>query len=224
ELIRDLLDEGVDTLSVGLISPFAAQRELVRERLEAMGIASGQLVVAPDELQGRERDVIVFSPVVARGMPATTRRWIDFPPNRLHLALTRARRALFLVADIDHCLEEDGMLREVVRHGRDMQRLRESGRASLELFTWMLLQGWAPRVRPRIGDLEVDFVWEPVPGQYLAIEVDGSESRFDRERDKAREAYLYWMGYERVRIEGQAVLDDPRDVIAGILRRQERSY
>jgi hypothetical protein len=93
ELIRDLVEEGADALSVGLISPFAAQRELLRERLEAMGIASGRLVAAPEELQGRERDVIVFSPVVARGMPATTRRWVDSPPNRLHLALTRARRA-----------------------------------------------------------------------------------------------------------------------------------
>jgi very-short-patch-repair endonuclease len=224
ELIRDLVNEGAGSLSVGLISPFAAQRELVRERLEAMGVFSKGLVVAPDELQGRERDVIVFSPVVARGMPAMTRRWVDSPPNRLHLAVTRARRALFLVADIDHCLEHDGVLREVVRHGRDMQRLREGGRACLELFTWMLLQGWAPEVRPRIGDLEVDFVWERAPGQYLAIEVAGGESRFDRERDKAREAYLYWMGYERVRIEGEAVMDDPRDVIEGIVRRQGRSH
>jgi len=224
ELIRDLVKEGAGDLSVGLISPFAAQRDRVREHLEAMGVASGLLVVAPEELQGRERDVIVFSPVVARGMPAITRRWVDSPPNRLHLALTRARRALFLVADIDQCLEQDGVLCEVARHGRDMQRLRESGRARLELFTWMLLQGWTPKVRPRIGDLEVDFVWEPAPGQHLAIEVDGGESRFDGERDKAREAYLYWMGYERVRIEGEAVMDDPRDVIAGILRRRGKAH
>jgi very-short-patch-repair endonuclease len=224
ELVRDLVQEGADALSVGLVSPFAAQRELARERLEAMGIASGRLVVAPEDLQGSERDVIVFSPVVAKGMPATTRRWVDSPPNRLHLALTRARRALFLVADIDRCLEQDGRLGEVARHGRDMQLLRESGGASLELFTRMLLQGWTPKVRPWIGDLEVDFVWEPAPEQYLAIEVDGGESRFDRERDKAREAYLYWMGYERVRVEGQAVMDDPRAVIAGILRRQGKSH
>jgi len=216
ELIRDLLEEGAENLSVGLISPFAAQRELLRERLAAMGIASGLLVAAPEELQGCERDVIVFSPVVAGGMPAMTRRWVDSPPNRLHLALTRGRRAWFLVADIDYCLEQDGMLREVVRHGRDMQRLRESGRARLELFTWMLLQGWAPKVRPRIGDLEVDFVWEPAPEQPLAIEVDDGESRFDTQRDKAREAYLYWMGYERIRIEGQAVVDDPLLEIARI--------
>ncbi|TVP81829.1 DUF559 domain-containing protein, partial [Thioalkalivibrio sp.] len=122
------------------------------------------------------------------------------------------------------CVEHDGRLGEVARHGRDMQRLRETGRASIELFTWMLLQGWAPKVRPRIGDLEVDFVWEPTPEQHLAIEIDGRESRFDTERDKAREAYLYWMGYERVRIDGQAVMDDPRDVIAGILRRQGKSH
>jgi hypothetical protein len=32
------------------------------------------------------------------------------------------------------------------------------------------------------------------------------------------------MGYERVRIEGEAVMDDPRDVIAGILRWQEKSH
>ena len=216
ELIRDLLEEGAENLGVVLISPFAAQRELLRERLAAMGIASGLLVAAPEELQGCERDVIVFSPVVAEGMPAMTRRWVDSPPNRLHLALTRARRAWFLVADIDHCIEQEGMLREVARQGRDMQRLRESGRARLELFTWMLLQGWAPKVRPRIGDLEVDFTWEPVPEQPLAIEVDDGESRLDTKRDKAREAYLYWMGYERVRIEAQAVVDDPLLEIARI--------
>jgi very-short-patch-repair endonuclease len=223
ELIQELIQEA-DDLSIALISPFAGQRELIRQRLGAMGIAPDLFIGAPEELQGDERDVVVFSPVVARGMPAMARRWVDSPPNRLNLALTRARRALFVVADIDHCLGQDGMLREVARHCRELQRLREGSAARPELFTWMLLQGWVPTVRPWIGDLEVDFVWERAPGQYLAIEVAGGESRFDRERDKAREAYLYWMGYERVRIEGEAVMDDPRDVIEGILRRQGRSH
>ncbi|MFO8004373.1 AAA domain-containing protein [Thioalkalivibrio sp.] len=223
ELIRDLLGES-DDLGIALISPFAAQRELLRERLDALGIAPNLLIGAPEALQGDERDVIVFSPVVSRGMPAMARRWVDSPPNRLNLALTRARRTLFVLAEFDHCLEQDGALREVARHCREVQCLRARGPAPLELFTWMLLQGWAPTVRPRIGDLEVDLVWEPSPEHHLAIEVDAGASRLDMERDKAREAYLYWMGYERVRIEAEAVMEDPRGVIAEILGRQGRSH
>ena len=215
ELIRDLINEAND-LSIAVISPFAGQRELLRERLDALGIDAGLLIGAPEELQGDERDVVVYSPVVTRGMPAMARRWVDLPPNRLNLTLTRARRALFVVADIDHCLEQDGMLREVARHCREVKRLREASAAPLELFTWMLLEGWVPTVRPWIGDLEVDFVWEPSPGQRLAIEIDGDEAGSGSERAKARAAYLYWMGYELVRVDGQSVMDDPLDVIERI--------
>ena len=53
--------------------------------------------------QGDERDIMIFSPVVARGISEGAARWVENPKNLINVAVTRARLALFVVADFDIC-------------------------------------------------------------------------------------------------------------------------
>ena len=54
-------------LSLGVVTPFSAQSYYLREELDRLGSHQGAVDIAHG-FQGDERDVIIFSPVVAQGM------------------------------------------------------------------------------------------------------------------------------------------------------------
>lgn len=214
ELVKSLRQGEAQGLTIGVVTPFAAQKDLVRKRLDALGLASDVLVDTAYGFQGDERDVIIFTTVIADGITPGAVKWVESPPNLLNVALTRAREALFVVADFDRCLRQDGILRQLALYCKEIQLLRDTSPAELELFSWMTVRGWVPKVHPRVGDLEVDFVLDSKDGTRLAIEVDGRqyhESR--REEDAARDAFLSAKGYGVLRIPAREVLETPLDVL-----------
>ncbi|GAB4154402.1 MAG: hypothetical protein Kow00107_04520 [Planctomycetota bacterium] len=213
ELVLRLKQGDSRSLSVGIVTPFAAHKEMLRERLDQLRLASEVLVDTAYGFQGDERDVIVFSPVVAKGIAGSASRWVESPPNLINVAITRAREALFVVGDIDYCLQQEGILRKLALYCRDIQMLRDTSAAELELFSWMVVKGWEPKVHPRVGDIEVDFILESNSGDRIAIEVDGRQHEESIEQDRARDAYLQGQGYEVLRIPAREVLETPFEVI-----------
>lgn len=199
---------------LGVITPFAAHRDRLLAELQDMEPQGSLTIDLPGAFQGGEWDVIVFSPAVARGMAADARRRLDASPDLFAIALTRARETLHLVADVEYCLEQDDLLRELAVHCQDLCRLRQDSPDAEGLFTGMVLEGWVPGVRPCIGDIRVDLALEAGPGRQLAIEVDGGESRHGAARARAREAYLECMGYRLLRLEGASLREDPLPAIA----------
>jgi hypothetical protein len=205
--------------SIGVVTPFAAQKELIRGMMDGDNNASRILVDSAYGFQGDERDVIIFSPVVAAGITSSASRWVESPPNLINVALTRARQALFVVADFDYCLQQDGsgILRKLADYCNDIQTLRDTSPAELELFSWMIVQGWSPEIHPRLGDVEVDFTLSSPTGLRLAIEVDGAEYHDDQQTtDRSRDAFLQAQGWRVLRIPARAVLETPHNVIEKI--------
>ncbi len=213
KLVEQLKQGDQRALSLGVVTPFAAQKKLLRERLDKMGLASDVLVDTAYGFQGDERDVIIFSPVVARGMTSSACRWMEQPPNLINVALTRAREVLFVVGDIDYCLQQEGMLRKLALYCKDIQLLRDTSDAELELFSWMVVKGWTPKIHPRVGDIEVDFILESANGERIVIEVDGRQHQDTTEQDKARDAYLEGEGYMVRRFLAREVMQTPFEVI-----------
>jgi very-short-patch-repair endonuclease len=212
-LVQQLKQGDSRSLTLGIVTPFAAQKELLRERLDSLRLASEVLVDTAYGFQGDERDVIIFSPVVAKGITNSASRWVEFPPNLINVAITRAREALFVVGDIDYCLQQEGILRKLALYCRDIQLLRKTSDAELELFSWMVVKGWEPKVHPRVGDIEVDFILESESGNRIAIEVDGRQHEETIEQDRARDAYLQGQGYTVRRITAREVRETPFEVI-----------
>jgi len=213
ELVQRLKQGDSRSLSLGVVTPFAAQKEMLRERLDQLRLASEVLVDTAYGFQGDERDVIVFSPVVAKGITGSASRWVESPPNLVNVAITRGREALFVVGDIDYCLQQEGILRKLALYCRDIQMLRETSDAELELFSWMVVKGWEPKVHPHVGDIEVDFILEADSGDRIAIEVDGRQHEEATEQDRARDAYLQGQGYAVRRIPAREVIETPFEVI-----------
>lgn len=213
-IIQDLKSGDSRSLSLGVVTPFSAQKEIIRERLEKLQLSTDVLVDTASGFQGDERDVIIFSPTVSKGITKDAIRWVEKPPNLINVSLTRAREVLFCVGDINFCLSQDGLLRKLALYCKEIQLLRNTSPAELELFSWMLVKGWNPKVHPRIGDIEVDFTLNKDDGVQIVIEVDGSKYHNDtKEKDKARDAFLYAQGYEVFRTNARDVLETPNEVI-----------
>lgn len=108
ELERLLVDQRYDG-TVGVVSPFRAQANMIRdlvnqhERLVASLGRADLLIETVYRFQGDERDVMLFSPVVSRGTPSTAEGFLRGNPNTFNVAITRARAALIVVGDHAAC-------------------------------------------------------------------------------------------------------------------------
>lgn len=212
-LLQELKTDDVRSLSIGVVTPFAAHKDYLRARLEHNEFGSDVLIDSAYGFQGDERDIIIFSPVVAKGITPGAGRWVENPPNLINVAITRAREALIVVADFDYCLRQEGLLRTLALYCNEIQLLRESSKAELELYSWMMLRGLTPHVHPKIGDIEVDFGLRTKSGKPLVIEVDGRQHRHTIESDKTRDAFLNARGCAVMRVSARDVFETPIEVL-----------
>ncbi len=208
--------------SIGIVTPFRAQKDLIAELLETSGQAE-VLVGTADTFQGDERDIMIFSPVVSHGMekkPGAI-RWIEDPHNRINVALTRARDANFIVGDFEVCRNLPGILGKLIEYCETIELLRETSPAELYLFSWMMIKGWNPSVQHPVAEMQVDFCLKAENGDRFAIEVDGKVGTDGEwihlpEMDEARDVALRNYGYEPLRFPAKEVFQTPLSVIQKI--------
>ena len=104
ELERILVRQGYRG-SVGVVTPFRAQANKIRDLLHAhpqanLMLRNGELLVdTVHRFQGDERDLMIFSPVVSRSMPDGASIFLKKTGNVFNVAITRARAALVVVGD-----------------------------------------------------------------------------------------------------------------------------
>lgn len=105
ELVSDLLQNGVNIKDIGIMSPFRAQvREIKKEVKKVLPNNISKpfdtlLVDTVDGMQGQERNYIIYS--FANSHPLESMRRLDFfySPNRLNVAITRAIKKCFVIAN-----------------------------------------------------------------------------------------------------------------------------
>lgn len=92
QLVGDLIESGISPEEMGIIAPYAAQARLLRGKLKVIGLE----IDTVDGFQGREKEVIIVTMV-----RSNDRREIGFlaDTRRTNVALTRARRKLFVIGD-----------------------------------------------------------------------------------------------------------------------------
>ncbi len=106
--VNELLAAGVAADQIGVITPYAAQARLLREKLP-MGDLEIDTV---DGFQGREKEAIVISLV-----RSNERGEIGFLADlrRTNVAMTRARRKLILIGD-SATLSSDPFYARLIAH------------------------------------------------------------------------------------------------------------
>lgn len=102
ELRRVLIEQQYQG-TVGVVTPFRAQANLIREmankdsQLSLVGVNAGLIYDTAHKFQGDERDVMVFSPVISEGIARGSKAFISHTPNVFNVAVTRARSCLIIV-------------------------------------------------------------------------------------------------------------------------------
>jgi hypothetical protein len=93
-LIGDLLRQGVSTGDIFLMSPFRVVVRRLRQIASRFGIKAGTVHTA----QGKESDVVIL---VLGGDPRRPRakQWASKRPNLLNVAVSRAKRRLYVVGN-----------------------------------------------------------------------------------------------------------------------------
>ena len=103
--LKDLLVERRYEGTVGVVTPFRAQAQLLQSLVAAdsdmtsAATRSELLVDTVHRFQGDERDVMFFSPVVAEGMSKGALSFLRSNGNLFNVAITRARGLLHVIGD-----------------------------------------------------------------------------------------------------------------------------
>jgi very-short-patch-repair endonuclease len=235
-LIQSVLEQlRAGGTTVGVVTPFRSQADLILKMLSAQSWWSyhGQRVTVgtAHAFQGSECDVMIFSPVVTKGMKESLVRFAAHSDELLNVAVTRARAALYVVGDAASCRAAGGALKELVDYARqlaDRKTGRPTPRSAAETAFARILDRLGFEYREEVplyrhkdqAPYRLDFVYVAASGIRYDLEVDGGthseNNRFqeDAVRDKIAEA----AGYTVIRIPAVDVLNSP-EVAAERLRR-----
>jgi len=248
QALRDLVIHNRYAGTVGVVTPFRAQANAITEAvsrddgLVAALTKAEFLADTVHKFQGDERDVMIFSPVVAEGFPAGALNFLRTNPNLFNVAVTRARAQLIVVGDRIACSQSSvGYLSRFAgyaatlaeQESQDLEtRLEEAGAQYPNVARPELVSDWErllydslyraglrPIPQYPVEKYLLDFLI--VSGQRrLAIEVDGE--RYHRNwtgelcrRDQLRNQRLFELGYDVLRFWVYEVRDD----IEGCVRR-----
>jgi len=107
--LRELLITRGYKGTVGVVTPFRKQANQLRNLIENDTVLqpvleSSKLIIdTVHKFQGDERDVIVFSPVISRGISSKAVGFLRSQGNLFNVAITRARSHLVIVGDFESC-------------------------------------------------------------------------------------------------------------------------
>lgn len=232
-------DQGNSPISIGVVSPFRAQvyriTRLLEKHISTKALERHSLSVATaHRFQGDERDVIIFSPVISRGIGPFAARFVA-DPNLFNVAITRARSRLVVVGDAERCLQEGGLLGSFARYVREellsphLFAQHAEGKfqspAEERLYAALKAYGYDPIPQYAFNGLHIDLAIIEQERR-IAIEIDGARWHTGRDArrlkaDYIRDARLKRVGWEVYRIWAWQVLEEADPVaLLGLHKRE----
>lgn len=120
--VFNLIYSGVSPTAIAVQSPYIAQVQLLRDRLDEYSEASGVEVATVDSFQGREADAVIISMVRSNTLGA-----VGFlgDSRRMNVAITRARKHVALVCD-SSTICHNTFLARLLRHIRHVGRVKHA--------------------------------------------------------------------------------------------------
>ena len=259
EIVRRLKDPSRSDQSIGVVTFSQAQQSLVEDLLEesrrrdtVIDRFFGEEIVEPvfvknlENVQGDERDVILFS--VCYGPDMSGRVSMNFGPlnkeggeRRLNVAVTRARREVIVFSTLTS--DQIDLSRTRARGVTDLKAFLEYARkgpsalveaaeyrheADFEspfeeaVYDQLVRRGWDVHKQVGCSGYRIDLaVVDPeAPGRYLlGVECDGANyhrAKTARDRDKLREGVLRGLGWRLHRVWSTDWWTNPDEEVAKI--------
>ncbi len=209
ELQRLAADGELDDASIGVVTPYRAQAEAIRERIarSSPDLADRLTVASAHRFQGDERDVILFSPAVSQEMPGYHLAFAA-QPNLVNVAITRARRRLIVIGDREACLASGTVLAELARYIDDLTSGGFRSPCERDLYDALVRAAIPARVAVEVGGRILDLAVE-MNGRKVDIEVDGAAYHRDTRSDAIRDLELREAGWDVLRFSAREVRADP---------------
>lgn len=215
EIESILAEPQFDGRSIGIVtllgtSQAALIHEMVSDRISPIDVVARKIAIGPPPVfQGRERDIMLVSMVLAPGDRAAANR-ADMH-QRFNVALSRARDRMYLFRSVGETdFKEDTLNGKLISHfkqpfrqdAKKVQALREKCESGFEfeMFDELIRRGF--RVEPQVpcGGYRIDFVVEGNEGRRLAVECDGDryhgpgqwQDDMVRQRVLERAGWTFW--------------------------------
>lgn len=208
-------DETIGARTIGVVTLLGTEQsklihDLVNQRIPGEEIIARKIAVGPPPVfQGRERDIMLVSMVLAPGNGTAANN--AGQQQRFNVALSRARDRVYLFRSVEHnAFPADSLSGRLLRHFRQpftqdaravaaSRDLCESG-FEQEVFDILTRRGF--RVEPQVpcGGYRIDMVVEGADGRRLAIECDGDRYHgpgqwaddMARQRVLERAGWVFW--------------------------------
>ncbi len=202
-------------LSVGVVSPYHAQVVLIERMVaEALSHASSVAVKTVHQFQGDERDVMIYSPAIA-GSPEQLGALMALNKNLVNVAITRARRQLIIVGDLEVCLGTQTILRDLAEYCMSLQEAGAYTPFELDVRNEMAGRGLVAEIGVMCG---VDRLGIAVTSgdRRIAVQCDGHAFRSEDSPDAA-DLRLAVEGYEVRRISPRQIGRDLKRTVDALL-------
>lgn len=120
KVFQDVLQKISGTnLSIGVVTPYSRQQDAIHEKISQSTPAEilekhNVKILTAHKFQGSEKDIVIFSLVLASRGNGNSDRWYNIYPQILNVALSRARYLLYIVGDKKFCYGRSGILKRLV--------------------------------------------------------------------------------------------------------------
>ncbi|GHE44729.1 hypothetical protein GCM10017771_64940 [Streptomyces capitiformicae] len=104
-IVRELLHHLPRTATVGVVTPFRAQKDALERMVGSDRVRVGTV----HAFQGGQRDVMVLSPVATANTPPRTAHWVASQVNLWNVAITRAKSQLITVGNHGYWQQQTGL-------------------------------------------------------------------------------------------------------------------
>lgn len=248
EIFQDVLQKISGTnLSVGVVTPYSRQQNAIHEAISQSTPAEllerhNVKVLTAHKFQGSEKDIMIFSLVLASRGNGNSDRWYNIYPQILNVALSRAKYLLYIVGDKNFCYEhscykgQDCVLRRVVKTYEEIKKQEKveeytlGGKFDTEteriLYEKLLereidFQSLGYRLIPKLVVKRYTLDFALVGKKKIDIECDGCQHEiiegFPVLEDVERDDFLKKEGWEVLRFPNHRILSQTKTVVESIL-------
>lgn len=227
-------------LSVGVVTPYSRQQDAIYEKISQSTPAEilekyNVKILTAHKFQGSEKDIMIFSLVLASRGNGNSDQWYNIYPQILNVALSRAKYLLYIVGDKNFCQGRTGVLKRLVETYDEIKRQEKKEEYTLfekfdsptERFLFQKLQEidfeyFGYKLIPKLVVKRYTLDFALLGKKKIDIECDGYQHEIIDGlpvlEDVERDGFLQKEGWKVLRFPNHKILSQTNVVLEYILR------